>query len=113
MSNSKPLKPSFEAAAHGQNLARDGLPSPEEVAEAGIKTREAIEWLSRDELKPPAPARVIDDDAMRKQAEDRARAELRDQAQALRENFWKRAEKSRVDFEAARAWRGQNQERER
>lgn len=113
MSEPRTTKPAFEAATKGKDLARDGLPSPREVADAGIKTREAIDWLSREELKPPTLKRTIDDPYMRAASDKQARAELRDQAQALREDFWKRSEKSRVDFETARLWRAQAQERER
>lgn len=113
MSNPLTTKPAFEAAAKGKELARDGLPSPREVAEAGIKTRETIDWLSQEELKPPMPKRVIDDPYLRAASDKQARAEIRDQAQALREDFWKRSEKSRVDFEMARLWRAQTHERER
>lgn len=113
MSDNRTTKPAFEAAAKGKDLARDGLPSPRQVADAGIKTREAIDWLSREELKSPTPGRVIDDPYLRIASDKQARAEIRDQAQALRENFWKTSEKSRADFETARSWRGHNQERER
>lgn len=113
MADPKPITPDFGAAARGENQARDGMPAPEQVASSGIKTREAIDWLSREEPNLPAPTRTIDDDELRRDAEDRARADLKERAQALRDGFLERSRKSRVDFETARDWRGPAQERER
>jgi hypothetical protein len=105
------IRPAFEGAAMGRDQRLDGQPDPKAVASAGIKTREAIAWIERQEPDDPAPRRTIDDEHVRRDANAVSEEERRMRMEKLRQEFRDRSRKGRRDFETSRAWRGNEYER--
>lgn len=99
------------ASSPSAYVRREGLPDPSKVADKGIKTKEALDWLALEVPDRPEPACEIDDDALKREATERATRERRERVQGMREEMRARARKGRADFETARAWRGRDRER--
>lgn len=101
----------FEGASTGRDLRREGHPDPAAVAASGIKTRESIAWMERRNPDAPAPARTIEDEGIRREADAQAEQERRERMEELRRRLRDRSRKGREDFETGRAWRGHDRER--
>ncbi|QPH54676.1 hypothetical protein [Pontivivens ytuae] len=96
---------------------REGKPDPDQVAQAGIKTRESLAWLAAQHPETPAPAYRIDDPGLRDDADRATRQQHQSRIAALHRRLQARAFKGREDFGLAQAprrrARGQDQGQER
>ncbi|QAX31060.1 hypothetical protein [Leisingera sp. NJS204] len=106
-------KDAFDRMASNEaRVRREGLPDPSRVAETGIKTKEALEWMALEQPDKPELVRDIDDENLRREAQDKTIEERRAQVRNMRTRFRQTARKGREDFETARSFRGHGHERE-
>lgn len=99
------IKHTFRRMASGDEIVRrEGLPNPAEVAGAGIKTRESLDWLQAEHPKTPQAERTIDDEALSIEAAEQTRQEHRNAVERQRDHWRGRSRKGRADFETARDW---------
>ena len=106
-------KDAFERMASNEaRVLREGLPDPSRVVGSGIKTKEALDWMALEKPDRPELVREIDDECLRREAQDTTIEERRAQVREMRMRFRQTAQKGREDFETARNYRGHEQERE-
>jgi len=99
------------ASSPKAHVRREGLPDPSKVADKGIKTKEALDWLALEAPDDPEPAYEIDDETLKREVSERTTRDQRNRVKGMREQMRATARKGRTDFETARSWRDQNRER--